>query len=54
MKKVSIIIPVYNCPYVDQAIESALIKVYPPLLHLYIGEDLYEMCSLRFRVSTDH
>ncbi|MFC5468842.1 glycosyltransferase [Cohnella suwonensis] len=27
--KVSIIIPFYNCPYVDQAIESALRQMYP-------------------------
>lgn len=29
MEKVSIIIPFYNCPYVDQAIESALQQTYP-------------------------
>ncbi len=29
MDKVSIIIPVYNCPYVDQAIESALAQTHP-------------------------
>jgi glycosyltransferase involved in cell wall biosynthesis len=28
MEKVSIIIPFYNCPYIDQAIESALAQTY--------------------------
>ncbi|WP_394803274.1 glycosyltransferase family 2 protein [Peribacillus frigoritolerans] len=29
--KVSIIIPFFNCSYVDQAIESALNQVYPDI-----------------------
>ena len=29
MPKVSIVIPFYNCPYVDQAIASALAQTYP-------------------------
>ncbi|SEN12203.1 glycosyltransferase family 2 protein [Lihuaxuella thermophila] len=29
MPKVSIVIPFYNCPYIDQAIESALNQSYP-------------------------
>lgn len=38
MKKVSIIIPVYNCPYVDQAIESALNQSYPNIEIIVVND----------------
>jgi teichuronic acid biosynthesis glycosyltransferase TuaG len=36
--KVSIIIPFYNCPYVDQAIQSALNQTYPNIEVLVIDD----------------
>lgn len=38
MDKVSIIIPVYNCPYVEQAIESALAQTYPNLEIIVVND----------------
>jgi glycosyltransferase involved in cell wall biosynthesis len=38
MKKVSIIIPVYNCPFVDQAIESALNQSYPNIEIIVVND----------------
>ncbi|MFX3624582.1 MAG: glycosyltransferase family 2 protein [Ectobacillus sp.] len=43
-EKVSIVIPFYNCPYVDQAIESALAQTYQNIEVIVIndGSTLYE------------
>lgn len=38
MEKVSIIIPFYNCPYIDQAIESALQQTYPNIEIIVIND----------------
>lgn len=38
MEKVSIIIPFYNCPYVDQAIESALQQTYPNIEIIIVND----------------
>lgn len=38
MDKVSIIIPVYNCKYVDQAIESALNQTYPNIEIIVVND----------------
>jgi glycosyltransferase involved in cell wall biosynthesis len=38
MEKVSIIIPFYNCPYVDQAIESALNQTYPTIEVIVVND----------------
>jgi len=38
MEKVSIIIPFYNCPYVDQAIESALQQTYPNIEIILVND----------------
>ena len=38
MDKVSIVIPVYNCKYVDQAIESALNQTYPNIEIIVVND----------------
>lgn len=38
MKKVSIIIPFYNCSYIDQAIESALKQTYPNIEVIVVND----------------
>lgn len=38
LPKVSIIIPTYNCPYVDQAIQSALHQTYPNIEVIVVND----------------
>jgi len=38
ISKVSIVIPFYNCPYVDQAIESALAQTYPNIEVIVVND----------------
>jgi glycosyltransferase involved in cell wall biosynthesis len=38
MEKVSIIIPFYNCQYVDRAIESAIQQTYPNIEVILVND----------------
>lgn len=38
MSRVSIVIPFYNCPYIDQAIESALNQTYPNIEVIVVND----------------